>query len=62
MRIKNKGIKHLNKEGYGDILVTIKSEAPKSLDKDTKQKLQSLANDIGDGSYIKYNNYLKKMK
>ncbi len=62
MRIKGKGIKHLNKEGYGDILVTIKSEAPKSLDKDTKQKLQSLANDIGDGSYIKYNNYLKKMK
>lgn len=62
MRIKNKGIKHLNKEGYGDILVTIKSEAPKSLDRETKQKLQALANDIGDGSYIKYNNYLKKMK
>ncbi len=61
MRIKNKGVKELNKESRGDILVTIKAETPKSLDKQTKAKLQELAKDIGDNSYIKYNNYLKKM-
>lgn len=62
MRIKGKGIKHLNREGYGDLLVTIKSEPPKSLDKQTKEAIQKLASEIGDNSYTKYNNFLKKMK
>ncbi len=62
MRIKNKGMKRLNRDSYGDLLVTVKAETPKSLDKQTKQKLQSLAEEIGDGAYTKYNNYLKKMK
>lgn len=62
MRIKGKGVKQLNKDTKGDLLVTIKAEAPKNLDKQTKAKLQEIAQLIGDNSYTKYNNYLKKMK
>ena len=36
MRIKNKGVKVLNREIYGDLLVTIKAEVPNNLDKETK--------------------------
>ena len=59
MRLKNKGVKELNRESRGDLLVTIKAETPKSLDKQTKAKLNELAEMIGDNSYIKYNNFLK---
>ena len=62
IRLKGKGVKQLNRESRGDLLVTIKAEAPKNLDKQTKTKLQELAQLIGDNSYTKYNNYLKKMK
>ena len=61
MRLKNKGVKELNRENRGDLLITIKAETPKSLDKQTKTKIQELAKEIGDNSYIKYNNFLKKM-
>ena len=61
-KLKNKGVKELNREAYGDLYVTVKAETPKSLDKQTKAKLQELAKDIGDNSYTKYTNYLKKMK
>ena len=62
MRIKNKGVKVLNQNSYGDLLVTIKAEMPKSLSKEDKKTIEKLAKDIGDGSYVKYNNFLKKMK
>ncbi len=62
IKIKNKGVKFLNKDGYGDLLITVKSELPKSLDKDTKSKLTELAAKIGDNSYVKYNNFLKNLK
>ena len=61
MRLKNKGVKQLNREIRGDLLVTIKAEVPKNLDRQTKVRLQELANIIGDNSYTKYNNFLKKM-
>ena len=62
MRVKGKGVKQLNRESYGDLLVTIKAEVPKNLDKQSRQKLQDIADAIGDNSYVKYTNYLKKMK
>lgn len=62
MRIKNKGVKALNRDYYGDLLVTIKAEVPKSLDKNTREQIENLANKIGDGAYTKYNNFLKNMK
>ncbi|MGN1201531.1 MAG: molecular chaperone DnaJ, partial [Candidatus Caccovivens sp.] len=39
MRLKGKGVKVLNRESYGDMLVTIKSEPPKSMNKDAKKLL-----------------------
>ena len=62
MRIKNKGVKALNRDYYGDLLITIKSEVPKSLDKETREEIEKLAKKIGDNSYVKYNNFLKNMK
>ncbi len=62
MKIKNKGVKVLNRDAYGDLLVTVKAEVPKSLDKESKAKISELANKIGDGAYTKYNNFLKNMK
>ncbi len=62
IRLKNKGVKELNRDVHGDLLVTVKAEMPKSLDKQEKAKLQELAKDIGENSYTKYTNYLKKMK
>ena len=62
MRIKNKGVKVLNQNSYGDLLVTVKSEMPKGLSKDEKKILEKLAESIGDSSYEKYNKFLKNMK
>ena len=62
MRIKNKGVKILNQNGHGDLLVTVKAEMPKNLSRDEKKTLEKLAESIGDGSYEKYNKFLKQMK
>ena len=62
MRLKGKGVKLLNKDKYGDLLVTLKAECPKSLNKQTKEMLQNLANNYSENDYVKYSNYLKKMK
>ncbi len=62
MRLKGKGVKLLNKDKYGDLLVTLKAECPKSLNKQTKETLQNLANNYTENDYVKYSNYLKKMK
>ena len=62
IRIKNRGIKMLNRDAYGDLLVTVKAEMPKSLDKETKTKLKEVATKLGDSSYTKYSNFQKNMK
>ena len=62
MRIKNKGVKMLNRDAYGDLLVTVKAECPKKLDKNLKAKLEEIASALDESSYTKYNNYLKSMK
>ena len=62
MRLKNKGVKALNRDYYGDMLVTIKSEVPRNLDKVTKSKIEELAKNIGENAYPKYTNFLKNTK
>ena len=59
-RIKGKGVKLLKGSGYGDLLVTVNSEAPKSLDKETKKVLESLKNS-GKLNYAKYSTFKEKM-
>lgn len=62
MRLKGRGVKVLNRESYGDMLVTIKAEAPRTLDKQTKAKLEEISTALGENSYPKYSNFLKNSK
>ncbi len=62
MRLKGRGVKVLNRDSYGDLFITIKAECPKSLNKNSKALLEQLASGYSDNDYIKYSNFLKKMK
>jgi len=62
MRIKNKGVKALQRDYYGDLLVTVKAEVPKSLDKKTKTMIEEIAKQFDEKSYAKYSSYISKMK
>lgn len=62
MRLKNKGVKMLNRDAYGDLLVTIKTEPPKNLDKKTKELLKQISDMNSINNYPKYKNYLDKIK
>lgn len=58
-KIKNKGIKNLNKIGSGDILVTVVAESPKSLSKEEKKILETLAKDTSQ--YTRFKAYQKDL-
>lgn len=60
MRLKNKGVKVLNRDAYGDMLVSIKAEPPKNMDRATKKALEELDGKIDEKSYTKYQNFLSK--
>ena len=61
MRLKNKGIKYLNREVYGDMLITLKAEFPKILDKATKDSLKAVATQTAN-LYPKYKKYIDSIK
>ena len=61
-RIKNKGVKILRRDGYGDLIVTIKSEAPKNLDKKTKELLKQIKENSSNSSYPRYSNFIDKSR
>ena len=60
-KMKNKGVKYLKKEIYGDLFVTITTEFPKSLDRKTKDNIQQTFKNINDASYLKHKDYLAKL-
>ncbi|MBP3432075.1 MAG: molecular chaperone DnaJ [Clostridia bacterium] len=62
MRVKGKGIKMLNREAYGDILVTIKSEPPKNLSRKAKDLLKEIENEFDENDYPKFKEINNKMK
>ena len=62
MRLKGKGVKILNKNSYGDLIVTVKIELPKSLDKKSLQLVQELEKLGSEKTYAKYSAYLDKTK
>lgn len=57
MRLKNKGVKYINREIFGDMLVIIKAEFPKTLDKKTKEHLLSLQKEINENQFVKYKKF-----
>ena len=62
MRIKGKGTQVLQRETRGDMLVTLKSEAPSKLDKKTKEKLQEVAKMFKDNTFAKYASFVDSTK
>ncbi len=60
--IKGKGITKLgHSTSRGDLKVKVVVEMPKSLDRQTKDLLSQVADNIGSSSYAKYRDYLSKI-
>lgn len=62
MRIKGRGVKILNKDAYGDMLVTIKSEPPKNLSKKARELLQQAGETFVESDFPKSREFKNKMK
>lgn len=60
-KLKGKGVKHLNSNTYGDLLVTIVGEVPKGLSKADKELLNKLEASLSN-KYTKHKQYLKELK
>ena len=58
-KIKNKGVKALQRDNYGDLLVTIRVEFPKDAGRKEKELMQNLVQ--SDNSYKKVKAYKDKM-
>ena len=58
-KLKNKGIKNLNKMGSGDILVTVIAESPKSLSKEEKKFLEKLSKE--NDNFTRFKDYKKDL-
>ena len=60
--LKGKGIPKLNRpNSKGDMKIKVIVEMPKSLDKDTKAKLEEISQNISSNNYSKYKDYLSKL-
>lgn len=62
MRLKNKGSKQLHREYRGDMLVTLKAETPKALDKKQKELLSQLEKTYKDSDFVRYSKYQENLK
>ena len=60
--LKGKGIKYLKGFGSGDLIVTLKGEMPKELDKNSIKIIKDLKDSINEKAYPKTNNYKKKLE
>lgn len=60
-KLRNKGIKYLQKDVYGDLIVTIRIEMPKDFSKYEKELIQKLDDSISLNSYKKFKNYQDKL-
>ena len=61
-KLKGKGIKYLNRETYGNLIITVVGETPKSLSKSDKKIVEELKNAIKQDSFARYKDYLKDLK
>lgn len=62
MRVKGKGVKVLNRDAYGDILVTIKTEIPRNLTKKGKDLLKELDEKFDEDDFPKTKEFKSRMK
>jgi len=61
-KLRGKGIKYLNRETYGNLIVTVVAESPKNLSKSDKKALENIKNSIKQESFSRYKDYLKDLK
>ncbi len=61
-KLKGKGIKNLDSNSYGNINITVVGEAPKSLNKETKQLLNKLKEELETDDFSRYKGYVKDLK
>ena len=60
--LKGKGIPKLNRpNSKGDMKIKVVVEMPKTLDRDTKSKLEEISQNISSNNYSKYKDYLSKL-
>jgi len=57
LRLRGKGIKHLNKNAHGDMFVNVIVELPKTLDKGGKETFKALEQTLGTNAYEKAKKY-----
>ncbi len=62
LKLKGKGVKHLERNAYGDLIVTVVGESPKTLSKDEKELLSKLNKKLADGAFIRHKAYLKDLQ
>lgn len=60
-KLKGKGIKNLNRESYGNLIVTVVAETPKSLSKSDKKALEDLKKSIKEDNFSRYKDYKKDL-
>ncbi len=61
-RIKNKGIKYLRKDTYGDLYVTVVVETPKKLSREQKKALEAIDKTFDGKQYPKIKEYKDNLK
>lgn len=61
-KLKGKGIKYLNSSTYGNLIVTIVGESPKSLNREQKSLLKKLADSFEENDFSRYKSYVKDLK
>ena len=61
LRLRGKGIKHLNKNAHGDMFVNVVVELPKQLDKVGKEAFKKLEQELSSSTYEKSKKYSESM-
>lgn len=62
LKLKGKGIKHLNKMGKGDMFIKVNVELPKVDDKKLQQKIKVFAEEFEQKDFVNYQKYQDKLK
>lgn len=61
-KLKNKGVKYLNRATKGDLIVTLVGEIPKTLSREDKRIISMLDENKDSASYSRYKSYLKDLE
>lgn len=59
LRVKKKGIKHLRRDAFGDMYITINIDIPKNLSNSEKKRYKELFNEFDKATYDKVNKFKK---